>query len=755
MVDWRCTFWLVHISLHMDAKYNRPSLLLCCISLLLRHIFFFFPVKKIVMFEDNFCINGFTFSLLFGQLCFATLKFYNCFALPFFLFILQNVLNSGGGGRRGKTSFVEHRTLLHLYHSFHRLWIFLIMMFQGLTIIAFNGNLNSKTLRQLLSLGPTYVVMKFFESVLDVIMMFGAYSTTRHLAVSRIFLRFIWFCAASVFITFLYLKGMQEYNKPNASSIIFRLYVIVISIYAGLQFFLSFLMRFPACHRLTNQCDRWPLIRFVNWMRQERYYVGRGMYERTTDFTKYMIFWLIVLGAKFSFAYFLLIKPLAEPTKFIVDMGAIEYSWHDFVSKNNHNALAIASLWAPVICIYLLDIHIFYTIISAVWGFLLGARDRLGEIRSLEAVHGLFDQFPGAFMDKLHVPLPNRSSHQSPGQVKEKKKVDAARFSPFWNEIIKNLREEDYITYQEMELLLMPKNSGSLTLVQWPLFLLASKIILAKDIAVESKDNSQDDLWERISRDDHMKFAVEECFHTLKLILTEILDSEGRMWVERIYEDITKSIEKRSILDDFQLSKLPLVISRVIALMGILKKGQTEELEKGAIKAVLDLYDVVMHDVLHFDMRENYGQWSVLIKARQEGRLFSKLKWPKDAELKEQIKRLYSLLTSKDSASNIPKNLEAGRRLEFFTNSLFMEIPPTKPVREMLSFSVFTPYYSETVLYSMAELLKKNEDGISTLFYLQKIYPGSYFVTSYILYCVFSIALCFMDIFLLSLVFTV
>ena len=39
-----------------------------------------------------------------------------------------------------------------------------------------------------------------------------------------------------------------------------------------------------------------------------------------------------------------------------------------------------------------------------------------------------------------------------------------------------------------------------------------------------------------------------------------------------------------------------------------------------------------------------------------------------------------------------------------------------KPVREMLSFSVFTPYYSETLLYSMDELQKKNEDGISTLF---------------------------------------
>jgi len=30
----------------------------------------------------------------------------------------------------GKTNFVEHRTFLHLYRSFHRLWIFLLLMFQ-------------------------------------------------------------------------------------------------------------------------------------------------------------------------------------------------------------------------------------------------------------------------------------------------------------------------------------------------------------------------------------------------------------------------------------------------------------------------------------------------------------------------------------------------------------------------------------------------------------------------------------------------
>lgn len=635
----------------------------------------------------------------------------------------KNPLKSGGSQHQGKTSFVEHRTYFHLYHSFHRLWIFLVMMFQGLTIIAFNdGHLNSKTLREVLSLGPTFVVMKLIESVLDVLMMYGAYSTTRRVAVSRIFLRFVWFSVASIFISFLYVKALQEESKPNSNSVVFRLYLIVIGIYAGIQFFISFLMRIPACHRLTNQCDRWSLIRFIKWMRQERYYVGLGMYERTTDFIKYMVFWLIILSGKFAFAYFFQIKPLVKPTRTIVDMDSLQYSWHDFVSKNNHNALTVASLWAPVIAMYLLDIYLFYTVLSAVWGFLLGARDRLGEIRSLDAVQKLFEEFPAAFMKMLH---PVRASASLSSQVVEKNKFDAARFSPFWNEIIKNLREEDYLTNFEMELLFMPKNTGSLPLVQWPLFLLASKIFLAKDIAAESRD-SQDELWDRISRDDYMKYAVQECYHTLRFILTEILEAEGKMWVERIYEGIEASIKKKSIHTDFRLNKLQLVISRVIALLGILNQAEKPEHEKGAVKAVQDLYDVVRYDVLTINMREHYEQWNNISKARTEGRLFAKLKWPRDPELKAQVKRLHSLLTIKDSASNVPKNLEARRRIEFFTNSLFMDMPPARPVHEMLSFSVFTPYYSEIVLYSMNELLKKNEDGISILFYLQKIYPDEW-----------------------------
>lgn len=133
--------------------------------------------------------------------------------------------------------------------------------------------------------------------------MYGAYSTTRRLAVSRIFLRFIWFGLASVFISFLYVYvnilffyllqfifhllcsftfgvafaflclifffvSRKALREPNSDSAIFKLYVIVIAIYGGVQFFFSILMRIPTCHNISNKCDRWPVIRFFKWMRQ-------------------------------------------------------------------------------------------------------------------------------------------------------------------------------------------------------------------------------------------------------------------------------------------------------------------------------------------------------------------------------------------------------------------------------------------------------------------------------------------------------
>lgn len=55
------------------------------------------------------------------------------------------------------------------------------------------------------------------------------------------------------------------------------------------------------------------------------------------------------------------------------------------------------------------------------------------------------------------------------------------------------------------------------------------QIFLARDIAAESKD-LQADLWFKISRDDYMRYAVEECYHSVKVILMSVFENEGRLW---------------------------------------------------------------------------------------------------------------------------------------------------------------------------------------------------------------------------------
>ncbi|KAL6497170.1 Callose synthase 10 [Orobanche gracilis] len=626
------------------------------------------------------------------------------------------------GKRTGKSSFVEHRTFLHLYRSFHRLWIFLVIMFQALAIIAFNnGKLNISTFKTLLSIGPTFVVMNFLESCLDVVLMFGAYTTARGMAISRLVIRFFWCGLSSAFVLYVYLKLMVE--RDTSDSFYFRTYVLVLGVYAGVRVLFALLLKIPSCHRLSEMSDQ-SFFQFFKWIYEERYFVGRGLVEKSTDYISYVFFWLVIFACKFPFAYFLQIKPLVQPTKIIIDLPRLQYSWHDLISKNNNNALTIASLWAPVVAIYLMDIHIWYTLLSAIYGAVMGARARLGEIRSIQMVHKRFESFPEAFVKNLVSPQIKRMpfDRQSSQTSHDKNKVYAAMFSPFWNEIIKSLREEDYISNREMDLLSMPSNTGSLKLVQWPLFLLSSKILLAIDLALDCKD-TQADLWSRICKDEYMAYAVQECYSSIEKILRSLVDGEGKLWVERIFREINSSISEGSLVITLSLKKLPVVLSRFTALTGLLTRDFTPELAKGAAKAVYDFYDVVTHELLSPDLREQLDTWHILLRARNEGRLFSRIEWPKDHDIKEQVKRLHLLLTVKDSATNIPKNLESRRRLQFFTNSLFMDMPPAKPVSEMMPFCVFTPYYSETVLYSNSELRVENEDGISTLFYLQKIFP--------------------------------
>ncbi|KAK1356354.1 hypothetical protein POM88_049610 [Heracleum sosnowskyi] len=72
---------------------------------------------------------------------------------------------------------------------------------------------------------------------------------------------------------------------------------------------------------------------------------------------------------------------------------------------------------------------------------------------------------------------------------------------------------------------------------------------------------------------------------------------------------------------------------------------------------------------------------------------------------------LYWTMTVKESAVDVPINLEARRRVTLFTNSLFMKMQ--FPGRNHISghCNIMTPYYSEETVYSKSDLEMENEDA--------------------------------------------
>ncbi|PKA48277.1 Callose synthase 5 [Apostasia shenzhenica] len=287
---------------------------------------------------------------------------------------------------------------------------------------------------------------------------------------------------------------------------------------------------------------------------------------------------------------------------------------------------------------------------------------------------------------------------------------------------------------REMDLLLVPYSSDpSLKMIQWPPFLLASKIPIALDMAAQFRSKDAD-LWKRICADEYMKCAVIECYESFKLVLNLLVVGENeKRIIGIIFKEIEASISKGSFLTNFRMSALPTLCKKIVELVGILKDGEASKRDS-VVLLLQDMLEVVSRDMMVNEIRElvEFGHGNKEVVPRRQ--LFagtgskSAILFPPviTAQWEEQIKRLYLLLTVKESAVDVPTNLEARRRITFFTNSLFMNMPRAPRVGKMLSFSVMTPYYSEETVYSKSDLDLENEDGVSIIFYLQKIFPDEW-----------------------------
>ena len=70
-----------------------------------------------------------------------------------------------------------------------------------------------------------------------------------------------------------------------------------------------------------------------------------------------------------------------------------------------------------------------------------------------------------------------------------------------------------------------------------------------------------------------------------------------------------------------------------------------------------------------------------------------------------------------------PKSKKARRRLKCFVNSLFMDMSDAPSIHDMFSWNDMTPYYSEDVTYTKADLEQRTDAlSVSTMFFLQKLF---------------------------------
>ncbi|KAL2322507.1 hypothetical protein Fmac_026886 [Flemingia macrophylla] len=236
-------------------------------------------------------------------------------------------------------------------------------------------------------------------------------------------------------------------------------------------------------------------------------------------------------------------------------------------------------------------------------------------------------------------------------------------------------------------------------------------------------EETDDDLSRKIRSDEYISSAVVECYESLKdIILNLLLDEDDRLVIGRICAEVERCIREETFVKEFKMSGLSSLIEKFVEFLTLLKYAD-DKVKSQMVNVLQDIVETVTYGVMvngHLFLKTPH---QVHVK---RGKRFVNIKTSLTHKM-AKVNRLLLLLTVKESATNVPQNLEAQRRIKFFANSLFFTNMPKAPkVRDMISFSVLTPHFREDILYSYDELYKENEDGTSILFYLVKMYPDEW-----------------------------
>ncbi|KAK8988034.1 hypothetical protein V6N11_065633 [Hibiscus sabdariffa] len=654
-----------------------------------------------------------------------------------------------------KIGFVEQRTFWNVFRSFDRLWLMLFLFLHVGVILAWEEKklpwqaLDNKDVKvRVLTLFITWSGMRFLHALLEAAMEFSRVSRETSGLGLRMVLKILVAAAwTSGFVTcYTRICVQKNYDKHWSDEANQRVtFFLWLAFLYGLPELVKLLLFFLPGIRLN--CKVFDL---VSWWFYGDCFIGHGLREGVVDSIKYILFWAVVLGTKFTFSYFLQIKPMISATKELLDSKITEWDWLAIFSVSNK--FIVALLWLPVVLIYLADTQIWYSIYSPFVGAVMGLMQQLGEIRNIEHLRYRFQFFAGAiqsnlmpqeetniscgtsrgkFSEAIHR-LKLRCGLRQPFETVESSQVKANKFALIWNEIITTFREEDIISDEEVEQLQLPPNSWEIRVIRWPCFLLGNELLRALFLATDSVDAADNWLWHKICKNEYRRCAVIETYDSVKYLMLHKLiknNTEEHSILEAFFREIDHSIEIRKFTMTFRTAALLQVHSKLVKLLQLLLKPNKNV--KRIVYAVQDLYEMVHYlyrvkRTSHQLREDGLAPKSQTAMARSLFENAVELPDPGNKNFHIQVKRLHTILTTKDPMETSPVNNEARRRLAFFSNSLFMKMPRAPRVEKMIAFSVLTPFNDEDVLYSKETLEAKNKDGVSILYYLQTVYDDEW-----------------------------
>jgi callose synthase len=406
--------------------------------------------------------------------------------------------------RAASKTYLEKRSWLHPLYAMNRVFEWHVITFTLLATIAFS-NLLQWTYNYTVHVGSfifwEIMFLQILWTFLELWTLFPSVQVSDAALCGfllRIIAGYVILCYQTVYFHWSFvnegenkLKHISLFSNGDAQFWWWQ-YVWLSVISLALYFFQSLLSFFPVVGSAVLSFKSEIVQAFLSvWYPFSQLYVGKRTNVKQKEVFHYIIFWLTLIAFKLFFGYYYIVAPVSIPTLELYD---------DFMNYPETNSLKTGLIlflwWLPHFLVFIIDLYIWYSVWASIAGGIVAISDRLGAVRDSETFRASFMRAPMLFHQSFmpqpqtnssnsreeRDPLPshystmslsevvaeptlpnhdsyqqgtafpsNKDNHERPAEVRNQEWII---FSRIWNEVVNKLRERDYISNREKELLL-------------------------------------------------------------------------------------------------------------------------------------------------------------------------------------------------------------------------------------------------------------------------------------------------------------